>query len=82
MRSSRRRRPPKGVPSAADRGRRCSHTARSSACLAFWRFSSGEPGCESAATETMVRSRSTAEPSGLEAAATTEKKHGYEGIEG
>ena len=37
------------------------------------RFSSGEPGCERAASETMVRSRSTAEPSGLGAAATTEK---------
>ena len=80
MSSSRRRRPPNGVPSTDDRGGRCSHTARSSACLALLRFSSGEPGCESVATETMVRSRSTAEPSGLGAAATAEWRSGHRGI--
>ena len=72
MKSSNRRRPPKGGPSASVRGSEYSHTTQKRVCLGLWHFSSEEPGCDKAATETIMRSRSGEKPSELRAAATTE----------
>ena len=61
-----------GGASASVRGSECSHTTRKRVSLGLWHFSSEEPGCDEAATETVMRSRSGEKPSELGAAAATE----------
>ena len=52
-------------------GKRCSHSARRRAFLAFGRFFSGEPGCDKVATKPIIMSRSAGEPSDLGAVSPT-----------